>query len=335
MSHVDVAPSALASARAYLEKADKLGYLPPDGVIDAAWLETEFSIAGGTLIAMRVTGTKPAGYGSGWPEVVQESIEAYGWDTARIRPPAPSAAAMTHAECVYGWLGFIPEGRKLWRRIVGLRGLTYPLTGDPMYSWRKLGKALGGHAGSVERWHKTALSQLSQAIAKPMETNAANATINLAMIGPQRGKIQNPPRAMSFPTSGKQFPPRYGDPKQGAVVGDQNGNLFLVWSISLGILHTIPLLRLNAPTKTATVIPAQIVVDEDNEMGHAVREKLYAEVSARRHFRIGSVAPYKSSVGDLVPRIAAAINELVKAEQEKERKAVEAKRKRELSSLAR
>ena len=39
------------------------------------------------------------------------------------------------------------------RRIVGARSLVHPMTGRHLYSWRRLGTAIGADHKAVQRWH--------------------------------------------------------------------------------------------------------------------------------------------------------------------------------------
>lgn len=60
----------------------------------------------------------PNGYGSGWPDVVRDAREAYGYTEGRIRPPAPSPRAIDRMEEVFTWFQFLAdkpeETRAMW-----------------------------------------------------------------------------------------------------------------------------------------------------------------------------------------------------------------------------
>lgn len=120
---------------------------------DADYVVAMLEEAGASIIAMRVVGLRPAGYGSGWPEFVREAIEAYGWTEEAPRPRTPSAAAITRMDKAYRWLTLIPNDRYVLRRIVGARSLVHPLTEKHVFSWRRLGMTLGADHKAVQRWH--------------------------------------------------------------------------------------------------------------------------------------------------------------------------------------
>ncbi len=133
-------------------------------VMTAEQIVERLEEAGATMLAL------PArGYSTGLRmtrlDVVHTALEAYGWEGARLRPPAPSAAAMTRMDEAFGWLLFIPDGQHVLRRIAGARALVHPLTGRHLYPWRKLGTLLGADHKSVQRWHGQAVGMMAAGLA--------------------------------------------------------------------------------------------------------------------------------------------------------------------------
>ncbi|MBF0341349.1 MAG: hypothetical protein HQL95_10370, partial [Magnetococcales bacterium] len=51
-----------------------------------------------TLRRLKVSGLKPAGYGSSWPDIVHEFSEAYGYNDLVIRLGPPTADAITRMD---------------------------------------------------------------------------------------------------------------------------------------------------------------------------------------------------------------------------------------------
>ncbi len=98
-------------------------------------------------------------------DVVHTALEAYGWEGARLRPPAPSCAAVTRMDEAFGWILFIPDKQHVLRRIVGARALVHPLTRRHLYPWRRLGSLLGADHKSVQRWHGQAIGLIAEALA--------------------------------------------------------------------------------------------------------------------------------------------------------------------------
>ncbi|MBV8525794.1 MAG: hypothetical protein JOY71_27395 [Acetobacteraceae bacterium] len=99
-------------------------------------------------------------------DIVRTAIESYGWTDQRVRPPVPSAAAITDMDEVLGWISLIPVERYVLRRIVGARSLVHPVTEKYLFPWRRLGAALGADHKAVQRWHKEGIEILVSALLK-------------------------------------------------------------------------------------------------------------------------------------------------------------------------
>lgn len=98
------------------------------------WTEQEIALrlreAGDTV--RRLPKPKgPAGYGSGWPEVVRDARDAYGYTPGSVRPAAPSPTAIDRMDEVFTWFRFLEgrpdECRAFWLA-VGC-GHSFPQTG--------------------------------------------------------------------------------------------------------------------------------------------------------------------------------------------------------------
>ena len=84
---------------------------------------------------------------------MRDVTEAYGAAAVRIRPAIPNAAQIDRMDQALAWISRIPDDRYVLRRIVGARCLTSPLTSRPLYSWRRIGLALGADHKAIQRWH--------------------------------------------------------------------------------------------------------------------------------------------------------------------------------------
>jgi hypothetical protein len=132
-------------------------------ITDPAYVIARLEKAGSTLLALP---------GTGWStklrmsslDIVRTAIESYGWTDQRVRPPVPSAAAITDMDEVLGWISFIPVERYVLRRIVGARSLVHPVTEKYLFPWRRLGAALGADHKAVQRWHKEGIEILVNAL---------------------------------------------------------------------------------------------------------------------------------------------------------------------------
>lgn len=98
-------------------------------------------------------------------DVVHSALDAYGWQGAVLKPPMPSAAAISDMDEAFGWLTLIPESRYVLRRILGARALVHPLTLRHLYPWRRLGQLLGADHKSVQRWHGQGVTMLVDVLA--------------------------------------------------------------------------------------------------------------------------------------------------------------------------
>jgi hypothetical protein len=115
--------------------------------------------AGRVLLALPMRGHSTA-LRTGHPEVVHEAIEAYGWNDARGRPAAPSAAQITRMDEALAWLALIPNTRQELRRVVGRRMLIHPLNDRHLYSWRQIGREFGISHHTAESWHRQGIEAI-------------------------------------------------------------------------------------------------------------------------------------------------------------------------------
>jgi hypothetical protein len=134
----------------------------PDGSpAEAEWVIARLEEAGTTLLAMPNSGPSTRLVQSGL-EWVRDAAESYGATRARLRPAIPSAAQITRMDQAYKWVSRIPEDRYVLRRIVGARSLVHPMTGRHLYSWRRLGTAIGADHKAVQRWHTQGIDLIVQ-----------------------------------------------------------------------------------------------------------------------------------------------------------------------------
>jgi len=128
--------------------------------------------AGATLLAMPNTGPTTRMRQMRF-DVVQTAMEAYGWETERVRAPAPDAAAISAMDEAFGWLALVPEAKFVLRRILGARALIHPLTRRHLFPWRRLGTVLGADHKSVQRWHRDGIDLLLAHFMKMDRSDAA------------------------------------------------------------------------------------------------------------------------------------------------------------------
>ena len=67
---------------------------------------------------------------------------------------------ITRMDQAYRWVSRIPEDKYVLRRVVGARSLVHPMTGRYLYSWRRLGTAIGADHKAVQRWHAQGIDMI-------------------------------------------------------------------------------------------------------------------------------------------------------------------------------
>lgn len=133
--------------------------------LTAEEIVARFEAAGATLLALPGRGYSTQIRTMRF-DVVHSALDAYGWQGAVLRPPMPSAAAISEMDEVFSWLTLIPEGKYVLRRIVGARALVHPVTLRHLYPWRRIGVMLGADHKSVQRWHGQAVALLRDALGR-------------------------------------------------------------------------------------------------------------------------------------------------------------------------
>jgi Domain of unknown function (DUF6362) len=129
------------------------------GPVDADYVIYRLEEAGATLLALPGTGWSTR-IRSSSIEIVRTALEAYGWDAARIRPAVPSGEKIDRMDEAMAWITLIQDSRYVLRRVVGARSLVHPTTDRHLYSWRRLGAALGADHKAVQRWHAQGIAKI-------------------------------------------------------------------------------------------------------------------------------------------------------------------------------
>ncbi len=139
-------------------------FATPDGApADPAWVIGRLEEAGATLLALPNSGPSTRLVQSGL-EWVRSAAESYGFSRARIRPAVPSAAHISRMDEAYHWLARVPQDKYVLRRVVGARSLVNPMTGRYLFSWRRLGVAVGADHKAVQRWHAQGIDLIVAAL---------------------------------------------------------------------------------------------------------------------------------------------------------------------------
>ena len=120
--------------------------------------------AGRTLLALPNTGPSTRLVQSGMEWVRDAAQASVPPDRARLRPAVPPASDITRMDEALAWIPLIPVDRYVLRRIVGARCLVSPMTGRYLYTWRRLGIALGADHKAVQRWHAQGIERIVAAL---------------------------------------------------------------------------------------------------------------------------------------------------------------------------
>jgi hypothetical protein len=143
-------------------------------------LQAVLERAGAAELGLLVRGTRPAGYGSGMPSVVQDPMDAYGWDPMDMPIASPSARRISQMTAAFALVSLIPltpakkgsgmlasySGGAVLRRIVLARSYVDPRTGRHRFSWKRLADYLHCSPTSVKAWHKQALETILRELHK-------------------------------------------------------------------------------------------------------------------------------------------------------------------------
>ncbi len=133
------------------------------GVLDAAYVVGRLEEAGRTLLSLPNTGPSTR-MRQGGLEWVRDVAESYGRGAVKLRPAIPSGAAIDRMDVALGWIGRIEGDRAVLRRVVGARSLVSPMTERHLYSWRRIGTAVGADYRAVQRWHGQGIAMIVAAL---------------------------------------------------------------------------------------------------------------------------------------------------------------------------
>lgn len=126
----------------------------PTPPVDAEYVIACLEDAGRTLYALPFpkNAAPPRSAKSGHPDVLREVMEAYGWDRdLQVKPAVPSRFEISRMDEVYEWLRFVANPTR--KRLVFARSIVNPVQERHLYSWRRLGNALGCDHKAAQRWH--------------------------------------------------------------------------------------------------------------------------------------------------------------------------------------
>ena len=133
-------------------------------------VETRLYEAGRSLVALRVSGLRPATYRSGMPDFQREVVESYNVASADYRVSPPTAREIDAMDQALTWIQLLPGSNTdemRVRKLVGARILCSPKTDRPFYSWRQLGKEIGASHTTAKTLFLDAVSTITRALNRP------------------------------------------------------------------------------------------------------------------------------------------------------------------------
>ena len=133
-------------------------------LVDAQSVVQCLEAAGRALLSLPNSGPSTRLVQSGLEWIRDASEQAAGSSRGRIRPATPDAATISRMDQALAWIPLIPIDRYVLRRIVGARSLVDPMTARHLYSWRRLGTAIGADHKAVQRWHAQGIDLIVAAL---------------------------------------------------------------------------------------------------------------------------------------------------------------------------
>ena len=152
-------------ARPASSTASRPRYAPPSGYTPEVVRQRLYE-AGAALLALQVTGLRPAGIRSAMP-VPLDMI-----DQDR-RPAPPDARQVSEMDQALSWVTLIPEDRLALRLVVNARCLCSPLSGKPIFGFRAIGARLGVSHVTACAWWNDAVGIICGTLNRPLLCRSA------------------------------------------------------------------------------------------------------------------------------------------------------------------
>ncbi|WP_339077721.1 DUF6362 family protein [Acetobacter sp. AC2005] len=134
---------------------------PISGQEMAQAVEDRLFEAGYTLACLPAHGVRPAGWGKGWGETLMDMDDLLTLVAeSEVRPPMPTAAAITRMDEAFIWVQGISNFRH--RRVVLLWMMIHPLSLRHRYSWRQIGSFLGVSDKTAKSWFFRGIADITK-----------------------------------------------------------------------------------------------------------------------------------------------------------------------------
>jgi hypothetical protein len=134
-------------------------------IYDAETIIYRLEEAGRTLLSLPNAGCFPAGIRTYWPQGAEMAAECWGYGLEEgIRPAPPTSVAITRMDEAMRWVNLIAPDKRVHRRIVLMRALVNPRNERHIWSFRKIGRALGFDHKAGQRWHDQGIDWIAQGL---------------------------------------------------------------------------------------------------------------------------------------------------------------------------
>lgn len=108
-------------------------------------------------------GSRPAQLRAGWPDIVRDTFDAYGYTAERGKPAIPSPVDLDRMDEAFGWLWHV-EGRERTILFARANGVT----------WRVLQERLDISHVTLAKIHRNGIARIAAALEKKSSTGFTN-----------------------------------------------------------------------------------------------------------------------------------------------------------------
>ena len=143
--------------------AEMIACKPMNGAEMAHMVEHRLFEAGFTLACLPAHGIRPSSRCAAWGETLMDLDDLLSLTAeSEIRPPMPSAAAISRMDEAFDWVQSIQDAGH--RRVVLLWMMIHPLTRRHRYSWRQIGDTMGKNHHTIKSWFHRGLASITKKI---------------------------------------------------------------------------------------------------------------------------------------------------------------------------
>jgi hypothetical protein len=125
-------------------------------------MESWLNWSGQIFLSMQIRDPGPQGFRVAWPVFAQKFYDAYGATNERVRPPRPSAEAISLMDQIMQWPNLLPD--ETARIVIYKRSLVTPLSERHLFTWTKLAVMLRTDRRKVARIYDKGIAELCRSV---------------------------------------------------------------------------------------------------------------------------------------------------------------------------